>query len=248
MEAFAGIDVAFAKRKYLPISVCIWRNRNFRPLSLRSKLALAPPRGHGNAKILDCETVKDFAESTFRYLREVEKAFGVTIRRIAIDAPSEPKTDGAARREAEKGLDRKGIRCITTPDTRQFNAIRAKVQAHLSGGGEESSCLMQTSYGCLWGLNYSRDYVKSGNVLRCSHRRLPQRSNPQRFTRARLTDFFASCRQPHVSRGGRKQYASPASMALDTEASTIGWMPTYPHGSLVLILTNGNQLALHRTM
>lgn len=138
MEAFAGIDVAFAKRKYLPVSVCVWRNRNFEPLYLRSKLALAPPRGHGNAKILDGETVKDFAESTFRYLREVEKTFGITIRRIAIDAPSEPKTDGAARREAEKGLDRKGIRCITTPDTRQFNAIRAKVQAHLSGGGEES--------------------------------------------------------------------------------------------------------------
>ena len=138
MEAFAGIDVAFAKRKYLPISVCVRRNKNLTPLFLRSKLVPFPPRGHGNAKILDDEIVMDFTESTFRYLRVVEKVFGVTIRRIAIDAPSEPKANGAARREAEKGLDKKGIRCITTPDTNQFNAIRAKAQAHLSGGGAES--------------------------------------------------------------------------------------------------------------
>jgi hypothetical protein len=122
MEAFAGIDVAFAKRKYLPISVCVRRNKNLTPLFLRSKLVPVPPRGHGNAKILDDETVMDFTESTFRYLRVVEKVFGVTIRRIAIDAPSEPKANGAARREAEKGLDKKRIRCITTPDTSQFNA------------------------------------------------------------------------------------------------------------------------------
>jgi len=138
MEAFAGIDVAFAKRKYLPISVCVWCNRKLMPLTLRSKQAPAPPRGHGNAKILDGETVREFAESTLLYLREVGKGFDVTIRRIAIDAPSEPKTDGADRREAEKGLDRKGIRCIATPDTHQFRAIRTKAQAHLSGGGEES--------------------------------------------------------------------------------------------------------------
>jgi hypothetical protein len=109
MEAFAGIDVAFAKRKYLPISVCVWHNRKLMPLPLRAKQAPAPPRGHGNAKILDGETVREFAESTLLYLREVEKS-----------------------------LDRKGIRCITTPDTRQFKAIRTKAQAHLSGGGEES--------------------------------------------------------------------------------------------------------------
>jgi len=138
MEAFAGIDVAFAKRKYLPISVCVWRYRKLMPLPLRSKQALVPPRGHGNAKILDGEIVREFVESTVRYLREVEKVFDVTIRRIAIDAPSEPKTIGADRREAEKGLDIKGISCITTPDTRQFEDIRTKAQAHLSGGGEES--------------------------------------------------------------------------------------------------------------
>jgi hypothetical protein len=138
MEVFAGIDVAFAKKKYLPISVCVYCNGNLQPLPLRCQKTLVPPRGRGNAKILDDETVKEFAESTARYLREVEKAFSVKIRRIAIDAPSDPKTEGAARREAEKGLDRRGIPCITTPDIRQFNTIRAKAQDHLSRGGDES--------------------------------------------------------------------------------------------------------------
>lgn len=138
MEAFAGIDVAFAKKKILPISVCVWRDGSLEPLPLRSQARLVPPRGHGNAKTLDDKTVKDFAESTAQYVREVEKVFGVTIRRIAIDAPNEPKIDGSPRRKAEKGLDEMGIRCITTPDAHQFKDIRAKALAHIRKGGKES--------------------------------------------------------------------------------------------------------------
>jgi len=138
MEAFAGIDVAFAKNKYLPISICIRRNEILEPLLLR-KESLIPPRGQGNAKTLNDDVVRKFAESTAKYMRDVERACGVAIRRIAIDAPSDPKADGLPRREAEKGLDKRGISCITTPDTRQFTAIRAKAQAHLLNGGEESS-------------------------------------------------------------------------------------------------------------
>lgn len=138
MDAYAGIDIAFAKKKLLPISVCVWRDGVLEPLPLRSTTTPVPPQGSGNAKILDNSIVKDFVESTARYLRDVERAFGVTIRRIAIDAPSDPKTNGAARREAEKGLDRKKISCITTPDSTQFGEIRAKAEAHLAEGGEES--------------------------------------------------------------------------------------------------------------
>lgn len=138
VDTFVGIDVAFAKKKFLPISVCIWRNGILEPLPLRSTTLPLPPRGSGNAKILDNAIVKDFAESTARYLREVERTFSVTIRRIAIDAPSDPKTDGALRREAEKGLDKKKISCFTTPDSNEFCEIRAKAQAHLANGGEES--------------------------------------------------------------------------------------------------------------
>jgi hypothetical protein len=138
MEAFAGIDVAFAKKKFLPISICVWRDGKLEPLALRSQKAIAPPRGHGNAKALDDKIVRAFAESTAQYLRSVEKVFGVAIQRIAIDAPSDPKTDGSPRRDAEKGLDRQGISCISTPDARQFKDIRAKASAHLMEGGEES--------------------------------------------------------------------------------------------------------------
>jgi hypothetical protein len=138
MDAYAGIDIAFAKKKLLPVSVCVWRNGILEPLPLRSTTAPLPPQGSGNAKILDDTTVKEFAESAARYFREVELAFGVTIRRIAIDAPSYPKTNGTGRREAEKGLDRKKISCITTPDSNQFIEIRTKAQAHLANGGEES--------------------------------------------------------------------------------------------------------------
>ena len=138
MDAYAGIDVAFAKKKFLPVSVCVWRDGVLEPLPLRSKSAPIPPRGSGNAKILDNATVKNFAESTAQYLRDVENAFGVTVRRIAIDAPSDPKINGCRRRDAEIGLDQKRISCITTPDIQQFHDIRAKALAHLANGGEES--------------------------------------------------------------------------------------------------------------
>lgn len=84
------------------------------PLLLR-KESFIPPRGQGNAKTLNDDVVREFAESTVKYMRDVERTCGVAIRRIAIDAPSDPKIDGLPRREAEKGLDKRGISCITTP-------------------------------------------------------------------------------------------------------------------------------------
>lgn len=136
-DAFAGVDVAFAKNKRLPVSVCVWRNGILEPLLLR-KGSLCPPQGQGNTKTLNDEIVTIFANQTAKYLRDVERDQGVTIRRIAIDAPSAPKINGALRREAEKGLDERGIRYITTPDAREFIAIRAKARAHLLNKGEES--------------------------------------------------------------------------------------------------------------
>ena len=139
MEAFAGIDVAFAKKKYLPISVCVWRKEKLHPLFLKSNPVLAPPRGFGNAAIVrDNHLLKAFAHDTLHYLKDVEKIFGVTIKRIAIDAPSDPKKNGERRRKAELGLDKKGIKCITTPDSQQFELIKSKALSHLENGGEES--------------------------------------------------------------------------------------------------------------
>jgi hypothetical protein len=138
MEAFVGIDVAFAKRKVLPIVVCVRNEAVLQPLPLYGQEGIMPPRGQGNVKSLDLKTVADFADFTARYLHAVEDRFRVTIRRIAIDSPSTPKVTGTPRREAEKALDTRGISCITTPDEQQFETIRAKAMAHLAGGGQES--------------------------------------------------------------------------------------------------------------
>jgi hypothetical protein len=58
------------------------------------------------------------------YLRTVETTLRVSIRRVAIDAPSDPKRRGERRRDAETALDARGISCITTPSDDEFVAIR----------------------------------------------------------------------------------------------------------------------------
>jgi hypothetical protein len=137
IEAFAGIDVAFAKRKLLPISVCRWVDGRFAPLPLR-KAQLTPPRGQGNASILKTKIVSSFVEATVNYLNAIEKVFNVRITRIGIDAPSDPKLPGLTRRQAEQALDARKINCITTPNANAFLMIRKKATAHLSAGGLES--------------------------------------------------------------------------------------------------------------
>lgn len=135
MEAFAGIDVAFAKHKALPVCVCVRRAGRLEPLPLRQQGMPQPPRGRGNAIALEETAVLAFADATAAYLREIERHFDVRITRIAIDAPSDPKVAGTKRRLAEIALDRRRIRCIATPDQGQFERIRAKATAHLSAGG-----------------------------------------------------------------------------------------------------------------
>jgi len=42
MKAYVGIDVAFAKKKYLPISVCFHKYGRLCPILLKSKFAITP--------------------------------------------------------------------------------------------------------------------------------------------------------------------------------------------------------------
>jgi hypothetical protein len=137
ITAFAGIDVAFAKRKLLPVSVCHWVDNRLIPLPLR-KAQSPPPRGQGNAAALNSEVVSSFAEATARYLRAIEIEFCVRICRIAIDAPSDPKESGQPRRRAEIALDDRKISCITTPSSNEFTRIKEKAAAHLASGGLET--------------------------------------------------------------------------------------------------------------
>lgn len=137
-EAYAGIDVAFAKRKRLPVVVCVRRGGVLDPLPLRTAL-VRPPAGEGNARILQGSTADAFAEQTVQYLRAIESGYRIRIRRIAIDAPSAPRRAGSPRRLAEAALDRRRISCITTPTEAEFASIRERGLAHLAQGGPEAN-------------------------------------------------------------------------------------------------------------
>ncbi len=134
--AYVGIDVACAKKKALPISVCVQRGGKLTPLPLRE--AARPPRGGGNALALGADWRDDFAAQTESYLRSVEKAFSVKIERIALDAPSEPCGNNLTRRRAEHALDERRISCFATPTVAQVEAMIRKARAHLTAGGPEN--------------------------------------------------------------------------------------------------------------
>lgn len=139
MDAFAGIDVAFRKGKFLPVALCVWdESGRFVPKRVRELGAPEPPRGAGNVAALDPVVTTRFADETAAYLRRLEKHFGVRIRRVAIDAPSDPPKDNLYRRKAEQALDAWHISCFATPNAAAWAEIRAKVCAHLRAGGTES--------------------------------------------------------------------------------------------------------------
>lgn len=137
MNAFAGIDVAFAKRKRLPVSLCVRDERGVIPLPVAEADAPNPPRGRGNAATLDENVVTEFADEVADYLRRLEIYFAVKIRRIGIDAPSDPRAGDASRRKAEAALDLRRISCFTTPTSADFVRIRQRAFAHLEAGGSE---------------------------------------------------------------------------------------------------------------
>lgn len=137
VAAYAGIDIAIRNGKPLPIAVCVLRDGVLEPLRLVDAVA-KPPRGMGNAAALDPGVRADFAERAAEYLRALEAELGVKIERIAIDAPSDPKQSGSARRACEREMDRLKISCITTPNAEQFASICARATAHLAAGGSHA--------------------------------------------------------------------------------------------------------------
>jgi hypothetical protein len=134
-KAYCGIDVAFAKRKWLPVAVCKSNGSTLQTLPLRG--AGQAPRGLGNRAALEPSLIAGFAQATLDYLRRVERTYNVSISRVAIDAPRDYAPEGQ-RRLAERAMDRAGISCFSTPSLTQFELIREKAKAHLSAGGAES--------------------------------------------------------------------------------------------------------------
>ena len=94
--AYVGIDVACAKRKRLPLAVCVFSVGRLETMPLRD-WSTRPPLGEGNLMALETEFQERFAEDTVRYLREVEAHFSVKIKRIAIDAPSDARSADARK-------------------------------------------------------------------------------------------------------------------------------------------------------
>jgi hypothetical protein len=137
-DAFVGIDVAFSSNKRLPVAVCMWEAGVLRPIPLRELAGIVPPRGGGNVGALDSAIVTSFVHEVVQYLRALEEACGVKIRRVGIDAPSDPRKDGTGRRCAETALDGLRISCITTPSLADFESIRQKALAHVAAGGPVS--------------------------------------------------------------------------------------------------------------
>lgn len=133
-SAFVGIDVAFAKRKRLPIVIARWRDGRLIPEPLRG-LDVAPPRGHGNAATIDDSIVASFVEETVTYLQQVSRSLSLRIERIAIDSPSAPCRADRKRRAAEVAMDHAGIRCFATPTEIAWQGIRRKAREHLDCGG-----------------------------------------------------------------------------------------------------------------
>jgi hypothetical protein len=166
----SGVKVG-AKRKRLPVCLCVWTGGRLIPLPLALRGAPAPPRGRGNVVALDSEAVASFAEETVRYLRQLEKHFGVSIRRIAIDAPSEPRADRLTRRLAETALDQRQISCFATPSAAEFEIIRRKVRDHLSEGGLESRLPHANQLWMLVGFALFNVCSANGIVWRCTHKR-----------------------------------------------------------------------------
>jgi hypothetical protein len=135
--AYVGIDVACAKKKRLPLAVCVNSVGRLETIPLRD-WSIRPPLGEGNLMALESEFQARFAEDTIRYLREVEAHFSVRIKRIAIDAPSEPRSANAKGRQCELALGSAHLSYFQTPSSVDFEEIHRQIEKHVSSGGRES--------------------------------------------------------------------------------------------------------------
>jgi len=137
-DAFVGIDVAFAKKKVLPVSVCtsgLGSKIDILPLRVAFE---KPPVGRGNVAALDVKVREEFAAEVHAWLAKLEQKKGLTIRRIAIDAPSNYCCHASGRRASEAALDSEGISCFATPTKKEFQAKIEASRKFLTDGGKPS--------------------------------------------------------------------------------------------------------------
>ncbi len=136
-SVFVGIDVAIAKKKRLPVSVCKFIKGRLTPLPLRGEFK-KPPSGRGNKSGLEPENRKQFASDVVIWMAKLCRKMSLRIKRIAIDAPSDYCNPHLERRLAEQALDKAGIRCFTTPTKEIFEKKVSEAITHFATGGKES--------------------------------------------------------------------------------------------------------------
>jgi hypothetical protein len=137
-DAFLGIDVAFAKNKVLPVSVCVrplGRPVDILPLRVSFE---KPPAGRGNVPALDEHVRRQFAEAVLAWIEKLGRDKRLKVRRIAIDAPSDYCRDASGRRAAERSLGERGISCFATPTEKEFEAKVQACRKFLASGGKPS--------------------------------------------------------------------------------------------------------------
>lgn len=161
-EAFAGIDVAMAKGKRLPVVVCTNVEGVLVPLALAGRDCPEPPSGCGNQEIVKPGVVAALAKATVNYLVAVEQRFKVEIGRVGIDAPRAPRPNALARRRAEAALDDKGISYIQTPSAADFEAMPRRVRAHLEAGGSPARIPCANQLWMLYGFELFRALSAAG--------------------------------------------------------------------------------------
>jgi hypothetical protein len=131
-----GIDVAFAKRKLLPIVVAHDVDGRVVPLP-RGDLPRRPPVGGGNrvlavdAPIGGVGPAVRFAHETAYFLADAAEALGLAIARIAIDAPR-TESPPAALRASEQAMADAGLSFIRTPP--DLDRIRGAARAAVAAG------------------------------------------------------------------------------------------------------------------
>jgi len=161
-DLFVGIDVAFAKKKKLPICIATTEKNRLVPLPLNEYDLPPVPRGSGNVATLDHETVKGFAASTLSYLQEAERVLDGSITAVAIDAPSSYAR--GERRKCEQAMDGRGISCFATPSRQRFAEIEEKVRTHLRDGQPQNRLPHANQ---LWMLAGFALFDVLGNSYRC---------------------------------------------------------------------------------
>ena len=134
---FVGIDVAFAKKKLLPI--CVAKRVKGKLIALPLKVDFRkPPVGKGNRAAIDEQQRILFAKDVLEWLQDLEEAKSLRVERIAIDSPSDYCRPSLSRRKSEQSLDGEKISCFATPTKEAFDRKLDECKTFLDQGGKVS--------------------------------------------------------------------------------------------------------------